>query len=92
VILCAVGPGGVFVVDGAGLEAAVEDADESVAGGVEGLVVEVAGGAVVVVEGSGAGAAADGAEGLGVDGVVEAPVAHVAGQDGTFAAGGDGQR
>jgi hypothetical protein len=53
----------------------VEDADESVAQGAQGLVVQVAGGAVVVVEGAGAGTDTDRAEGLLVNGVVEASVA-----------------
>ncbi len=52
---CAVGPGGVFVVEGAGFEAAVEDADEPVGEAPEGVVVPVSGGAVLVVEGAGAG-------------------------------------
>jgi hypothetical protein len=70
----------------------VEDADESVAEGAQGLVVHVAGGAVVVVVGACAGAAGERAEGSVVDGVVEAAVTHVAGQYGAFLAGGDGQR
>ena len=50
---CAVGPGGVFVVEGAVAEAAVEDADEAVGEGSEGLVVGVAGGSALVVEARG---------------------------------------
>jgi hypothetical protein len=34
----------------------VEDADEAVAQGAQGLMVQIAGGAVLVVEGAGAGA------------------------------------
>jgi hypothetical protein len=45
--LLAVGPGGVLVVGGVVAEAAMQDADEAVAEGAEGLVVEVAGGAVL---------------------------------------------
>ena len=87
----AVGPGGVFVVGGAGAEAAVEVADEPVAERSEGLVVEVAGGSSLVVEGPTAGACGDGAERPLVDGVVEAPVADVAGEHGLLLAGRDGQ-
>ena len=63
----------------------MEDADESVAEGAEGLVVEVAGGAVLVVERSAAGAGRERAERPLVDGVVEPAVADVAGEDGSFA-------
>ena len=38
----AVGPGGVFVVEGVVVEAAVEDADEAVGEGAQGLVMQVA--------------------------------------------------
>ena len=54
--LAAVCPGGVFVVGGVVSEAAVEDADETVAERAEGLVVVVAGGSVLVVVGPAAGA------------------------------------
>src|SRR6202035_5869204 len=54
-LLGAVSPGDVFVVGAVGCEAAVEDADEAVAEGSEGLVVAVAVGAVLGVEGLGAG-------------------------------------
>ena len=46
----AVGPGGVLVVGGAVLEAAVQDADPSVTKGPEGFVMLVGGGAALVVE------------------------------------------
>ena len=69
----------------------MQDADEAVAQGAQGLVVQVAGGAVLVVEGAGAGAGLQGAEGPLVDGVVEAAVADVAGQHGAFLARRDGQ-
>ena len=50
-----VGPGGVLVVEGAGLEAAVQDADEAVGELAQrGLVADVAGAQGVVV-GAGAG-------------------------------------
>jgi hypothetical protein len=86
----AVCPGGVFAVGGVVAEAAVQDADESVSQGAEGLVVQVAGGAVLVVEGACSGTCGERAEGPAVDGVVEAPVADVAGQHGAFLTGGDG--
>jgi hypothetical protein len=54
-LLLAVAPGGVFVVAGAGFEAAVEDADEAVGSAPQGVVVAVGLGALLVVEGAGAG-------------------------------------
>jgi hypothetical protein len=54
-LLLAVAPGGVFVVEGAGFEAAVEDADEAVGESSQGVVVAVSAGALLVVEGAGAG-------------------------------------
>jgi hypothetical protein len=57
-----VGPGGDLVVEGSGLETAVEDADEAVAEGSEGFVVRVAESASVVVERSGSRAVAQRAE------------------------------
>lgn len=50
-----VAPGGVLVVEGAGFEAAVEDADEPVGDSPQGVIVSVAAGALLVVEGAGAG-------------------------------------
>jgi hypothetical protein len=69
----------------------VQDADESVAQGAQGLVVEVSDRAVLIVERSGAWAVVDSAESPLVDGVVEPSIAHAAGQDGMFLAGCDGQ-
>jgi hypothetical protein len=54
-LLLAVGPGGVLVVAGAGLEAAVQDPDEAVGEPSQGVVMAVPAGALLVVEGSGAG-------------------------------------
>ena len=71
-------------------EAAVQDADEPVTEGAEGLVVQVAGGAALVVVGPRAGAGLQCAEGPLVDGVIQAAVADVAGQHGAFLTGGDG--
>jgi hypothetical protein len=64
----------------------MEDPDESVAQGAEGLVMEVAGRAMLVVEGAGTGAGVEGAEGPSVDRVIQAWVADVAGQHGVFLA------
>jgi hypothetical protein len=50
-----VAPGEVFVVGGVGFEAAVEDANETVSEGPEGLVVTVAVGSMLGVEGFRAG-------------------------------------
>ena len=74
-------PGGVFVVEGAVSEAAVEDADESVGEGSEGSVVGVAGCSSGVVERAGAGAGVERGEGPEVAGVCESSVAGVAGED-----------
>jgi hypothetical protein len=49
-----VGPGGCLIVEGAGFEASVQDADEPVGEAAEGVVVLDAAGAEVVVEGAGA--------------------------------------
>ena len=84
--MLAVCPGGVFVVGLSGLEAAVEVADESVAEGSEGLVVEVAGVSSLVVEVAAAWAGLERAVCPLVDGVVEAPVAVVGGEHGPFLA------
>ena len=88
----AVCPGGVFVVDGVVAEAAVEEADESVAECSQGTGVGVAGGSTLVVEGSGARAGGEGGEGPLVADVGEAPVAGVAGEHDVVFAGrsGDG--
>jgi hypothetical protein len=51
----AVGPGGVLVVEGAGFQAAVEDADEPVSEAPKGVVVPVSVGSPLIVEGTGAG-------------------------------------
>ena len=54
-------------------------------------LVEVAGGSVLVVEGAAALTVRQGAERPLVDRVVEAPVADVAGEHGSFLAGRDGE-
>src|ERR1039458_6859085 len=55
-------PGGCLVVEGAGLEASVEDADEPAGEFAQGGVVLGAAGALGVVEGAGAGRDAEGGE------------------------------
>ena len=75
-------PGSVFAVGGVVAQAAVEDADESVAEGAQCLMVHVARGAVLVVESAGTRAAGERTESPLVDGVVEAAVADVTGQNG----------
>jgi hypothetical protein len=49
-------PGNAFIVRRVVAQAAVQNSDEAVAQGAQGLVVGVAGGAALIVEGSGAGA------------------------------------
>jgi hypothetical protein len=46
-------PGGVFAIERVVAQAAVQDADESIAEGTQGLMVKVSGGAVLIVERSG---------------------------------------
>ena len=79
-----VGPGGLLAVGGAGLEAAVEDADEAVGEAAESVVVLVAVSPLLVVEGPCAFGDAQGGEGLAVEGVDEPVVVHVAGHDQFF--------
>ena len=67
-----------FAVDGVVAQAAVQDADESIAQGAQRLVVEVSSGAVLVVERSGTWAVVDGAEGPLVGGVIESSIPNVA--------------
>lgn len=87
----AVCPGGVFVVEGAVFEAAVENAHEAVGERPEGLVVEVAVGSPLVVEHSASGALGERAERGLIERVVETPVADMTGQHSAFLAGRDGQ-
>jgi len=53
--VCPVAPGGGLVVAGAGLEAAVQDADQAAGQFPQGLVVLASAGALLVVEGAGTG-------------------------------------
>ena len=73
-------PGGGFVVAGAGLQAAVQDADEAVGELAQrGLVADISGSERVVV-GAGAGRSFQRAEGPLLRGVSQPRVAGVAGQ------------
>src|ERR1019366_6299826 len=85
-------PGGCLVVEGAGFEAAVEDAGEAVGELAEGGVVAGSAGTLTVVAGACSGGGMEGGEGLGHERVDEPVVAHVPGGDGLFLAGsaGDG--
>src|SRR5215472_10146312 len=73
-------PGGGFVVDGAGLQAAVQDADEPVGELAQGRLVADVSGSERVVVGAGAGGSFQRAEGPLLNGVTQAGVAGVAGQ------------
>src|SRR5271169_5642356 len=83
-------PGGCLVVEGAGLEASVEDADEPVGDLAQGSVVLGAAGALGVVEGAGAGRAAQRGQGLGHERVGEPVVADEPGGDDLPLSGGTG--
>src|SRR5450755_2507990 len=80
-------PGGCLVVAGAGLQAAVQDADEAVAEVAECGVVAGAAGALLVVVAAGSGGCGERGEGLGLQGVGEPGVADEPRQD-DFAAPG----
>src|SRR2546430_3752897 len=68
-------PSGGLVIEGAGLQASGQDADEPVGELAEGGVVLGAAGALGVVQGAGAGRGAEGGEGLGHQRVDEPVVA-----------------
>ena|ERR1035437_1481141 len=80
-LVFAVRPGGCLVVEGAGFEAAVQDADEPVGEFAQGGVVLGAAGAFGVVQGPGARGGAEGGEGLGHESVGEPVVADEPGGD-----------
>src|SRR5271165_6005647 len=86
-----VGPGGFLVVEGAGLQTSVQDADEPVGDLAQGGVVLGTAGAFGVVEGPGAGRGAEGGEGLGHECVGEPVVADEPGHDGFLLARGAGE-
>src|SRR6266496_2545932 len=75
-------PGGLLVVEGAGLQAAVQDPDEPVGELAQRGPVAKAAGALPVVVGAGSGGCCQGGEGLAVEGVAEPVVVHVPGHDG----------
>ena len=85
-------PGEVLVVEGVASQAAVEDADEPVREGSEGLVVGGSAGALPVIEGAGARGIVECGERLQEQRIAEAAVAGEAGQDHPFGAGGFGDR
>ena len=64
-------PGGGLVVEGAGLQAAVQDADEPVGELAQRGPVAEAAGALLVVVGAGSGGGLQGGEGLAVEGVAK---------------------
>src|SRR5215469_9017625 len=76
-----VAPGGGLVVEGACLEASVQDADEPVGYAPEGVVVLDSAGAELVVVVAGAGRGAQRGAGLGVEGVDEPAVVDEPGGD-----------
>src|SRR5256885_17111176 len=83
-------PGGGLVVERAGLQAAVQDADEPVGELAQGGPVAEATRALAVVVGPGSGGGAQGGEGLAVEGGAEPVVVNVPGPDGLALAGGAG--
>jgi hypothetical protein len=88
--LFSVWPGGCLGVEGAALEASVEDADEAAGEFAQGGVVPGAAGALGVVEGAGAGRGGEGGEGLGHERVGEPVVADEPGCDDLPFSGGTG--
>src|SRR6266700_3970035 len=87
-----VGPGGGLVVEGAGLQASVQDADEPVGHAAERVVMFDSAGAEAVVEGAGARRGVQGREGLGVERVNQPVVVDEPGGDDLLLPGraGDG--
>src|ERR1700722_12708461 len=88
----AVRPGGGLVVEGAGLQAAVQDADAPVGEPAECVTVFESFGALLVVERAGAGGCVERCEGPGHEGVDEPVVADEPGDDDLLLAGGAGDR
>src|SRR6266480_4392140 len=77
----AVRPGGGLVVEGAGLQASVQDADQPVGQAPEGVVMFESFGAELVVERAGAGGCGQGGEGPGHEGIDEPVVVDPPGGD-----------
>src|SRR5215472_12800048 len=88
----AVAPGGVLVVEGAGLEAAVQDADEPVGDAPQGVVVLQSAVAEPVIVSTGTGRGVQGGERLGVERVDEPVVVHEPGGYDLPLPGGPGDR
>ena len=74
-------PGGGLVVEGAGLEASVQDADEAVREPPQGVIVFDFAGAELVAEGSGTRGCVQRGERLGIERVDEAVVVDEPGRD-----------
>src|SRR5580692_10445454 len=93
-VLWTVSPRDHFVVGDLMGEAAVEHADQAVAEGAEGLVMPLPASSAGVVVGPGSGGGIERCESPQIDGVGQASVADVAGQDGFLSARrpGDGRR
>src|SRR5512146_676803 len=87
-----VSPGGGLVVEGAGLEASVQDADEAVREPPQGVVVLDFAGAELVVESPGARGCVQRGERLGVERVDEAVVVDEPGRDDLLLARRAGKR
>src|SRR5580704_13234691 len=85
-------PGGGLVVEGAGLQASVQDADEAVREPAERVAVVVSFGALLVVEGACSGGCLQRREGPGHQGVDEPVVVDEPGGDNLLLAGGAGDR
>ena len=80
-LVFAVRPGGCLVVEGAGLQASMQDADEPVRDLAQGSVVLGAAGALGVVQGAGAGRGVQRGEGLGHERVDEPVIVDEPGHD-----------
>ena len=87
-----VSPGGCLVVEGAGFEAPVQDADEPVRQSSQGVVVLDSAGAELVVEGAGARRRLQGGECLRAERVDQPFIVDEPGGDGFLLAGRAGQR
>src|SRR5213080_798192 len=87
-----VSPGGGLVVEGAGLEASVQDADEAVGEPSQGVVVFDFAGAELVVEGPGTRGRGQRGERLGIEGIDEAVVVDEPGRDDLLLARRTGDR
>src|SRR5258708_32271845 len=89
-VLGAMRPGSRFVIEGAGFEAAVQDADQAVGELAEGGVAVGAAGSLFVVVGAGSGRGLQRGECLGGESVDEPVGVHVPGRGDLLLAGGAG--